>query len=93
LAFTSGALAAGVHMMIWAAVVNAPGRLYYANLLKLVKISAAAATTPQAVGTELVARFGALAAGQRVYVHVQTIDSVTGLVSGIAIESTTVVAP
>jgi hypothetical protein len=81
-AWTSGALGANEKLAIWAAVLDNPGRTYYRNLLKLVKICAAATATPQDAATEITDRFGTIINGQKVIVEVEVWDYVTGLVSG-----------
>jgi hypothetical protein len=93
LAWTSGALAAGAHLVIWAAVVNSAGQRYYKNKLKLVHYSAAAATSPEDFKDDLIERFGTLAVGQIVYVHAFVYDSATGLSSSVAMASDEVEAP
>lgn len=80
--WTSGALAAGQCLAIWVAVIDSPGRSYYKNMLKLVLITAAEATTPQAAGASVEARFGSLIEGQTLHVECEVWDSVTGLISG-----------
>ena len=81
-AWTSGALAETEVLFIWAAVIDNPGRDYYRNLLKLVKATGAAATTPQAIEPELLLRFGTLIEGQKLVVEAEVVDSSTGLKSG-----------
>lgn len=81
IAFTPTPLAAGIKMMVFAAVVNSTGITYVKNLYKLTEISAAAAASPLDIHPDLVDRFGALIAGQVVHVKALTIDSATGLIS------------
>lgn len=82
LAYTATPLGTGLKLQIWAAVVDSPGRAYYRNMLKLVKVSAAAAASPVTFETELAARFGTLIEGQLVHVEACVVDPATGLVSG-----------
>lgn len=79
--FAPTPLAAGVMLWVQAAVLNSPGVSYVTNLLKLVTISAAAQASPLDIETELTARFGSLAVGQKVVVLVSVFDSTTGLLS------------
>lgn len=82
IAFDDGPLAASCKLAIWVSVLDSLGRSYYKNSLALVKLSAAAATTPQAVGTEIEARFGDLIEGQMLHVELEVWDNATGLTSG-----------
>lgn len=81
-AWTSGALGATEQLVVWAAVLDNPGRNYYRNLLKLVKICTAATATPQDVSAEITARFGTIINGQKIVCEVEVWDNATGLVSG-----------
>jgi len=91
IAWTSGALGATEHLAVWAAVSDNPGRAYYKNFLKLVHVSAAAATTPEDIETDLTARFGTPIVGARVYAEIEVWDNATGLVSGRVYADTLVV--
>lgn len=82
LTFAPSPLAADDKLWIRAAVVNSPGINYVENLLRLIQISSAAATTPEDIETALAAKFGTLQVGQKVVVDVAVYDSVTGLISG-----------
>jgi len=93
LAWTSGALGAGEHLMIYAAVLLSPSREFYANLEKLIIVSAAAAVTPLALGTALNARFGYIKAGAVVRVRAIVCDDASGLISSPALVSCVVTAP
>lgn len=93
LAWTSGALEAKEHLFVWVAIVTSKGREYYRNLLKLAYVGAAAGTTPAAIGTQVNSRFGYVKAGSLIYVHAQVVNEESGLVSGISMASTVVVAP
>lgn len=75
-------LAAGLRFLVWVAILNGPGRGFWKNALKLVKISAKAQATGLDVGSEVEARFGSLIEGQKAYCQVQILDTATGLVSG-----------
>lgn len=81
-AWTSGALGATEKLLVWAALLDNPGRDYYRNLLKLVSISSAAATTPYACETDVASRFGTIIEGQKLVVELEVVDTATGLKSG-----------
>lgn len=68
---------------VWAAVVHSAGIEYVQNLLKLVTISEAQATSPLEIQTDVEERFGELSAGQLIHVQAQLMDTRTGLVSGV----------
>lgn len=90
ISWTSGALGANECLAVWIALVDSAGRSYYRNLLKLVKVTAAAATTPQAVGADVLLRFGTMVAGQVIHVEAEVWSDVTGLVSGRVYKKATV---
>jgi len=89
--WTSGALGASECLAAWIATVDSAGRSYYRNLLKLVDISAAAGTSPFAVTTEYLLRFGTLINGQKLFLEAEVWDNATGLVSGRVFSSFTVI--
>ena len=80
--FAATPLAANTCLAVWAAVVDSPGREYYKNLLKLVKVSAAAQATGLNVDTQIDLRFGQNIAAQVVYMELEVWSSLTGLISG-----------
>lgn len=82
IAWTSGALAADECLAAWVAVSDNPGRAYYKNFLKLIHVSAAAATTPEDIDTEVTARFGTPIEGARCYAEIEVWSDATGLKSG-----------
>lgn len=90
--WTSGVLGAGECLACWIATVDSAGRDYYRNLLKLVEISTAAATTPLVVTAEYLLRFGTLIDGQRLFLEAEVWNNTTGLISGRVFAQTTVVA-
>jgi hypothetical protein len=92
LSWTSGALAANCCLATRVAAIDKSGRAYYVNLLKLIDISAAAQATGLNVGTELMARFGVMIAGQRLFIECEVWDKTTGLISGKTCTSLTVLA-
>lgn len=85
LAWTSGALAAGCVLETWVAIVPSAGRAYYKNQLVLVNVSAAAATTPLALGTVINTRLGYFKAGWTIHTHNYVVDQATGLRSGVVV--------
>jgi len=93
LAWTSGALAASEVLETWVAIVMSAGRSYYANLLKLVNVSAEAATTPLALGKAINDRLGYFKEDWIIYTHSYVVDNETGLRSGLTLASCAVAAP
>jgi hypothetical protein len=69
-------------LAVWLAFSDSPGRDYYKNLLKLVKVSAAAQTTGLNVHTEMLERFGENIALQNIFAELEVWSKLTGLVSG-----------
>lgn len=63
------------------AVVSSSGINFVRNLLKLIDISSAAATSPLDLQTEIEARFGTLQVGQKLVYLVSVLDVTTGLIS------------
>ncbi len=81
LVFTPTPLGAGIKLWLQAAVVSSLGINYVQNLLRVVQISAAAATSPHDDQTEIEARLGVLVVGQRVTQMVSTYNGATGQLS------------
>lgn len=81
ISFTPTPLAAGISLLVYAAVVNSIGVVYVKNLLKLCVITAAAQVSPYDAIADIEDRFGTLAVGQVVHVRCNTLDTATGLVS------------
>jgi len=81
-AWTSGALAADECLAVWVAVIDATGRQYYRNLLKLVEIGSGAGTTPMDIMASVEARFGTLIAGQVIKCELEVWSDTSGLKSG-----------
>jgi hypothetical protein len=92
LVFTPTPLPAGIHLWIWAALVDGAGISYVANRLRLVSTVDPAGTSPAAFGTDLEDRFGSLIEGQVCICRVQTADQTSGLVSAAMQIGSTVVA-
>jgi len=86
--FTATPLAAWIQ----AALVTNPGRQYYANLLKLVSVSAKALVTGVDIGPAIVDRFGAMQEGQLLHVMASVYESTSGMLSGPTLHSIAVVA-
>jgi hypothetical protein len=80
--FAASPLAANHCLAVWLAFSDSPGRDYYKNLLKLVKVSAAAQTSGLNVHTEMLARFGENIALQNIFAELEVWSKLTGLVSG-----------
>lgn len=92
LTFAGTPLAAGHRLWIQAAVTGGNSQSYVKNKLRLIGISASAATSPLTVvqlpslvedtlPIRLVARFGTLAVGQLITMYVSVVDLTTGLLS------------
>ncbi len=79
--YTASPLAANDKLWVQAVVQNSAGKLYIANLLRVILISPAAQASPLDIEAELAAKFGTLQVGQRVTVVCSVYDSVTGLLS------------
>lgn len=80
--WTGGALGAGLVMYIRVAITDSPGVSYVQNLYKLVKVTAAAATSPQVLDAAVALRFGTLQARQGCFISITIVDQASGLVSG-----------
>lgn len=81
IAYTTTPLAAGHCLYVQGAVITRPGVRYFKNLLKLIKVSAAALASPYDYQADLEARFGPLAVGMRVVLMAAVLDNTTGLLS------------
>ena len=81
IAFTATPLAAGLMLWTEAAVLTNPGQRYWANRMKLVKVSAAALASPYDYQADVEDRFGPLVVGQRLVTLCRVFDSATGLIS------------
>jgi hypothetical protein len=92
LAYTTTPLAAGNCLYVQAAVLVKPGVQYFSNLLKLVKVSAAALVSPYDWQADVEARFGPLVVGNKVVLMASVLSSTTGLLSAPQIVSGTVVS-
>jgi len=92
LTFTATPLAANHQLWVQAALLVNPGVNYFKNLLKLVKVSAAAQATDLDIGPELTARFGIWAEGHRLVIKAAVFDDETGLLSGPRLATATVAA-
>jgi hypothetical protein len=73
--FTPTPLPTGVRLWVWCAVVDSLGVQYVKNKYKLVATTAAAATSPLDLQTEIEGRFGTLQVGQVLHFLVQTSDA------------------
>lgn len=81
IAWTRTPLGASESLYTNVAVVDSAGINFVRNLLKLVDISAVAATSPLDLQTEIEARFGALQVGHKVVYFCSVLDQNTGLIS------------
>jgi hypothetical protein len=81
IAFTATPLAAGVRLVIRAAVLNSPAINYVTDKLRIINISAAGLASSIDYQVAIEAVFGALVVGQTVHVLVNTLDGATGLQS------------
>lgn len=90
--FTATPLAAGVKLIVWAAVVESAGIRHIKNLLRRTEFSAAAETSPFDTEAGVTAVFGTLQVGQVVHYQVQTFDTATGHVSEVLATSGTIIS-
>lgn len=79
--FAPSPLGASNCLYVQAAVLSNPGQRYYANKLKLVKVSAVNLATPYDYQADVEARFGPLVVGQRLIILCSVLDNATGLMS------------
>jgi len=79
--WTGGALGASEHLWIALGVTAKAGLRYWENLLKLVTVSGAAATSPADIEGDMIDRFGSLAVGQVVVGRLYVADDESGLLS------------
>ena len=91
IAYTVTPLAAGHCLYVKAAVLNSAGARYFANKLKLVDVTAAAAASPYDYQAAVEARFGPLVVGQRVVLLASVLDNTTGLISAPSIDQGVIV--
>ena len=82
-AFAASPAPAGIAVQTYAYLADSPGVRYVRNRLALIQTSAAAATTPLDILSDVTERFGPPQEGQTLHVGMRALDSTTGLVSGI----------
>ena len=92
LAYTTTPLGAVDCLYVQAAVLVKPGVQYFANLLKLVRVSAAALASPYDWQADVEARFGPLVVGNIVVLMASVLSAATGLLSAPQIVKGTVVS-
>lgn len=90
--WTSGAVPAGVRRVVEGTPQMSPGIYNANNKFRTITTLAAAVATGEDVGTEYVAKFGALTAGQKLFIRVKDINITTGEVSQSLVAETIVVA-
>lgn len=81
LAFTPTPLAANERLWVTGCVVDSVGINYVENLMKFIKCTAAAQATNVDLSTDIAARFGTLAVGQKIVLDAAILDDDTGLLS------------
>lgn len=74
----SGAVPAGTSMKVFATAPQSPGVSFVKSEYRLIDVEPAAGASPVAVGPAYVARFGAMTAGQKVFVKVVFTNETTG---------------
>ena len=77
--WTSGAVGANEHVIVWIALLDSLGVTNYSNRLRLVQYGGGAGVTPADVAAEVIARFGTLIAGQAIKCEIEVWDDLTGL--------------
>lgn len=90
--WTSGAVPAGVTRIVEATPQMSPGIYNANNRFRVITTLAAATVTGEDVGAEYVAKFGALVAGQKLFIRIKDINITTGEVSQSLVAETIVVA-
>lgn len=80
-AFTGTPVPAATQYVIEATPMMSPGRSYAKNQFRRLTTVAAAGTSPANIHTLYTARFGALVAGQKIFVRVKAVSETTGLTS------------
>jgi len=90
--FDPAAVPAGHALYIEATPNLSPGIANANSRFRYVATGAAAATSPLAIGTEYLAKFGALVEGQKLFIRAKFINATTGEVSQSLVASTIVVA-
>lgn len=92
LAWTSGALGANDRLYLRGCVVGSQSITNVKNLFRNFYISAPAATTPEDIQADAIARFGTLQVGQTFWLEYRTVDEVTGLESAVFTLSSVIVS-
>ena len=92
LTFTATPLGAADQLWSEAALLVNPGVNYFKNLLKLVQVSAVEEATGTDLGPDILARFGTMAVSHRLIIKCSVFSSITGLLSGPRLATTTVIA-
>lgn len=90
--WTSGAVPAGVTRIVEATPQMSPGIYNANNRFRVITTLAPATATGEDVGAEYVAKFGALVAGQKLFIRIKDINTTTGEVSQSLVAETIVVA-
>lgn len=81
---------AGLHLYVEATPCLSQGKSFVKSEFRAIGFSAANAALPYAAGADYVAKFGAMVAGQKLFVRVSTVDPVTGLTTLKQVAYTTV---
>lgn len=89
--FTTIGESAGQTVVVEATANVSAGKNFVKSEYRVISTFAGDATSPQAVGTAYVAKFGAMTAGQKVFVRVKFVDNTTG-VSGQYTSASAIVA-
>lgn len=90
--WTSGPVPAGVTRIVEATPQMSPGIYNANNRFRVITTLAPATATGEDVGPEYVAKFGALVAGQKLFVRIKDINITTGEVSQSLVAETIVIA-
>lgn len=90
--WTSGVVPVGVRRIVEATPQMSPGIYNANNKFRIITTLAAATATGVDVGTAYVAKFGALVAGQKLFVRIKDINITTGEVSQSLVAQTIVIA-
>lgn len=90
--FTSVGLVAGQTVVVEATPNLSPGKNFVKSEYRVIGTFAGGATSPQAVGADYVTKFGAMTAGQKLFVRLKCVDDTTGI-AGQYTSASTVVVP
>jgi len=81
LVFATSPTGANIGIWVTGCYVDNASKLFVKKDLRLIKCTAGAATTPVALGADIISRLGSLVAGRNLVLQLACIDVTTGLIS------------